>query len=121
MTNPQVLHDTWLILTVITTLEVSGIALYLWKMFRGSSRRWFFWALALGYASIAVEQTVSELKNLYQPPPESVELASLWVAGRIQEAIVLGGILGYLVFGRNGHSTQAQSTTEISNESRSNN
>lgn len=102
MTNPQTLHDLWLVLTVITTLEAGGLALYLWKMFRGSARRWFFWALAVAFASIAIEQSISEVKNLYHVDPPGVEIAQLWVAGRTQEAIVLGAVLGYLVFGRNG-------------------
>jgi hypothetical protein len=81
MTDPQNLHDLWLVLTVITTLETGGIALYLWKMFGRSSRKWFFWALALAFASVAVEQAVSEVKNLYGAPILNPELARTWVAG----------------------------------------
>jgi hypothetical protein len=103
MTDPQNLHDIWLVLTVITTLETGGIALYLWKMFGRSSRKWFFWALALAFASVAVEQAVSEVKNLYGAPILNPELARMWVAGRAQQVVVLGGVLGYLVFGRNGN------------------
>jgi hypothetical protein len=102
--TPQNLHDIWLIVTVIVTLEVAGIALYLWQMFHNSNRRWFFWALALAFASIGLEFCASEIKNLYQSAPPTLELAWLWLLARTQEMLVLGGVLGYLVFGRNGKS-----------------
>lgn len=102
--SAQTLHDVWLIITVITTLELSGIALYLWRMFGSSSRKWFFWSLALLLASIALEHVSSEIKNLGQPAPPDFTIAALWVTGRIQEAVIAGSVLVYLVFGRNGNS-----------------
>ena len=100
MTSPQTLHDAWLAMTVIVTLQVAGIAIYLWRMFRWSNQRRFFWALALAFASIAVEQSVSEIKNLYHQSPLTSELAWFWLGGRIQQAVILTGVIGYLVFGR---------------------
>lgn len=105
MINPQTLHDAWLVVTVITTLEISGIALFLLMMFRDSSKRRFFWTLALLLASVSVEQCVAEIKNLYGTTPTDVNLTLFWLAGRIQEAIVAGAVLGYMIFGRNGKST----------------
>jgi hypothetical protein len=81
---------------------MSGIALYLWRMFRWSSRRRFFWAIAAAFASIAIEHVSAEIKNLAQPAPVDVAIAWQWLAGRIQESIIAGFVLGYLVFGQNG-------------------
>lgn len=109
--TPQQLHDIWLIVTVVATLEISAIAIYLWRMFRFSSRKWFFWSVALVLASIAVEHVASEIKNLGQPAPADFTIAALWLVGRVQEAVVAGGVLGYLVFGRNGSSKTEQTPT----------
>lgn len=106
--TPQALHDTWLIITVIATLEISAIAIYLWLMFRSSSRKWFFWSIGLVLASIAVEHVASEIKNLGQPAPADFTIAAMWLLGRIQEAVVAGIVLGYLVFGRNGNSSKTE-------------
>lgn len=106
--TPQTLHDAWLVITVIATLSISGIALYLWKMFRFSSRRWFFWSLSAVLASIAVEHVCAEIKNLGQPAPQDFTIALMWVIGRIQEAVVAALVLGYMVFGRNGSSDKTE-------------
>lgn len=108
--TPQQLHDLWLIITVIATLEIGGIALYLWRMFRSSSRKWFFWSIALLLASISVEHVSAEIKNLSQAAPDDTSIAWQWLAGRIQEAVVAGFVLGYMVFGRNGKSTPVAAT-----------
>lgn len=100
--TPQQLHDLWLILTVVATLEISAIAVYLWRMFRFSSRRWFFWTLAAVFAAIAVDQTTQEVKNLAALPPPNVGIAWTWLIGRIVVVVVAGIGLGYIVFGRNG-------------------
>lgn len=97
----QALHDIWLILTVIAILEVSAVAIYLLQTFR-YTRRKFFWVMALAFVSIAVEYITAEIKNLSQPPPLQFGIALQWVAGRVQECVVLGLVVGYLVFGRNG-------------------
>lgn len=104
MINPQSLHDAWLVVTVITTLTICGCALFLLLTFRGSGRRKFFWALAILLISVSVEQTCAEIKNYYQqtPPPVDMNLILLWLAGRVQEAIVAALVLGYLIFGQNG-------------------
>lgn len=102
--TPQQLHDIWLVITVIATLEISAIAIYLWRMFRFSSRKWFFWGIGLVMASIAIEHVSSEIKNLGQPAPADFSIAAMWLMGRIQEAAIAGAVLGYLVFGRNGNS-----------------
>lgn len=102
--TPQQLHDLWLVLTVISTLELSAIAIYLWRMFRHSSRKWFFWSLALVLASVATEHVCAEIKNLGQAPPPDFNIAAIWLLGRTQEAIIAGGVLGYMIFGRNGSS-----------------
>lgn len=106
--NPQTLHDAWLVITVISTLCLSGIALYLFRMFWDSSRRWFFWSLSFVMASIAIEHVCAEIKNLGQPAPEDFSIAMLWVIGRVQEAIVAAVALGYMVFGRNGDSDKTE-------------
>lgn len=100
--TPQQLHDIWLVLTVISTLEISAIAIYLLRMFRSSSRKWFFWSIGFVLASVAVEHACAELKNLGQAPPPDFNIALMWLLGRVQEAIVAGLVLGYMVFGRNG-------------------
>lgn len=102
--NPQTLHDAWLVITVISTLCLAGIAIYLFRMFYNSSRRWFFWSLSAVLASIAVEHVCAEIKNLGQPAPADFNIAVMWVVGRTQEAIVTALVLGYIVFGRNGSS-----------------
>ena len=104
--TPVQLHDAWLVVTAITTMTIGGIALFLMIMFRQSSRRWFFWALAMVFVSISIEQVCAEVKNYYQVQPSLVDtqFLKLWLAGRVQEAIVAGGVLAYLVFGRNGSS-----------------
>jgi hypothetical protein len=81
-------------------------------MFRTSERRRFFWVLAIMFISIAVEQLFAEIKNYYQaePPEVDMQLLRLWLGGRIQEAIVCGIGLGYLVFGRNGNHKPETST-----------
>lgn len=104
MINPQTLHDTWLVVTVITTLEISGIAIYLLAMFSSSSRRRFFWAIAAVLIAVSFEQCTAEIKNLYGPAPPDAGVGLLWLGGRVTEAIVAGGALAYLVFGRNGDS-----------------
>ena len=101
MTSQQ-LHDIWLIVTVIATLEISAIAIYLWRMFRGSSRKWFFWTLAAVLASVAVDQTGQEIKNLLGPSPLDTGTALIWLLGRLLVVVVAGAGLGYMVFGRNG-------------------
>ena len=103
--DPQTLHDLWLVITVISTLAISGLAVFLWCTFKRSSRRWFFWTIGMVLASIAIEHVCAELKNLYQPPPASSGIAVMWVIGRAQEAIVAVIVLGYMVFGRNGAAT----------------
>lgn len=102
--TPQQLHDAWLVITVVTTMTIGGVALYLLMMFRQSERRWFFWVLAIIYISVSIEQLCAEVKNYYQGEPAVVDmrLLKLWLVGRIQEAIVSGLGLLYLVFGRNG-------------------
>lgn len=102
--TPQQLHDLWLVLTVVSTLELSAIAIYLWRMFRYSTRKWFFWSLALVLASVAMEHVGAEIKNLGQAPPPDFDIAVLWLVGRTQEVIIAGGVLGYMIFGRNGSS-----------------
>ena len=107
--NPQQLHDAWLVVTAITTLTICGIALFLLATFRRSEKRWFFWALAIAFISIAIEQFCAEVKNYYQVEPSGVdvEMLKLWLGGRVQEAIVTAGALGYMIFGRNGkHKTE---------------
>lgn len=108
--TPQQLHDIWLVITVIATLEISAIAIYLWRMFRFSSRKWFFWSIGMVLASIAMEHVSAEIKNLGQPPPVDFSIAALWLIGRIQEAAIAGGVLGYLVFGRNGSSNKQETS-----------
>lgn len=108
--TPQQLHDAWLIITVIATLEISGIAVYLWRMFRTSSRRWFFWTQAFVFAAVAIDQTAQEIKNLGAAPPDDVSTAWTWVMGRVVVVIVAGIGLGYMVFGRNGKSNSVATT-----------
>jgi uncharacterized membrane protein SirB2 len=100
--NPQTLHDAWLVTTVLATVALAGIAIFLRQMFRFSERKWFFWALALVLASIVIEHVTAEIKNLDMPPPDNVWIATQWLLGRAQEAIIAALVLGYMVFGRNG-------------------
>jgi bacteriorhodopsin len=102
--NPQQLHDAWLVVTAVTTLTICGVAIFLLATFRHSQRRWFFWVLAIMFISVSIEQICAEVKNYYQtePPAVDMQLLKLWLAGRVQEAVVCGLGLGYLVFGRNG-------------------
>jgi bacteriorhodopsin len=105
--TPQQLHDAWLVVTVVTTMTIGGTAFYLLMMFRRSSKRWFFWALAMALISISIEQVCAEIKNYYQaePPEIDMQLLKIWLGGRVQEAIVTGGVLAYMVFGRNGKAS----------------
>ena len=100
--TPRLLHDAWLVLTVVTIVEAFAIALYLWKMSGGSGAQKFLRALAIVLFSVVVEQSTAELKNFYQQEPPVVELGIVWLAGRAQQAIVGALVLGYLIFGKNG-------------------
>lgn len=102
--TPTQLHDVWLVVTAVTTMTIGGIAIFLLAMFRQSSHRRFFWALAVAFISVAIEQACAEVKNYYQtvPAPVDMQLLKLWLAGRAQEAVVTALVLIYLVFGRNG-------------------
>lgn len=101
--NPQTLHDAWLVVTVIATLGIGGIATFLWTTFRRSAHRWFFWMIAMVLTSVAVEHVSAEIKNLYATDvPASLTIAGQWLIGRMQEAIVATVVLGYMIFGRNG-------------------
>lgn len=101
MTSQQ-LHDIWLVITVVATLEISGIAIYLWRMFRSSSRKWFFWTIAAVFAAVAIDQTAQEIKNLGAAPPDDLSTAWTWLAGRVTVVVVAAIGLAYMVFGRNG-------------------
>jgi hypothetical protein len=100
--TPQLLHDAWLIINVILLLEIVGIGLYLWQM--GGRARKFLRMTALAFFSIAGTIIGAEFKNVWQqePPPVSVGVIAFWLLTYCQAAIVLGFVLGYLVFGRNG-------------------
>lgn len=100
--TPQQIHDLWLIVNVIATLEVAAIAVYLLWMFRDSTRRRFFWALAAVFAAVAIDQSMQEIKNLGALPPADAEIAWAWLLGRLLVVTVAGTGLGYMVFGRNG-------------------
>lgn len=100
--TPQQLHDIWLIINVIATLEISAIAIYLWYMFRNSARKWFFWMVAAVFAAVAVDQTAQEIKNLGAAPPLDVSIAWTWLAGRVTVVTIAAIGLAYMVFGRNG-------------------
>ena len=109
--SPQVLHDAWLVVTAVTILTIGGIALFLLIMFRQSERRRFFWVLAMVLISVSVEQFCAEVKNYYQQAPPELDygLIRFWLAGRVQEAIISGIGLLYLVFGRNGKHSDGKS------------
>jgi bacteriorhodopsin len=109
--TPIQLHEAWLVVTVITTMTIGGIAIYLLATFRRSNRRWFFWAIAMAFVSISFEQLCAEVKNYYQaePPLLDTNLLKFWLAGRVQEAVITGSVLCYLVFGRNGKTKTAVS------------
>lgn len=109
--TPQQLHDIWLIITVIATLEIAAIALYLWRMFRSGSHKWFYWTLAAVFAAVALDQTAQEIKNLSALPPPDVGIAWTWLAGKVIVVVVAGFGLGYMVFGRNGSSKTEQETS----------
>lgn len=100
--TPQQLHDIWLIVNVVAILEVAAIAIYLLSMFRDSTRRRFFWAMAAVFAAVAIDQTMQEFKNLGALPPTDAEIAWAWLLGRLLVVIAAGVGLGYMVFGRNG-------------------
>lgn len=100
--SPAILHDAWLTLTVIAIFELFALGAYLWKSFAGSSRKWFFWSLAIVCWSIALEQAGAEIKNLYSQHVASFEISLIWLVGRTQQVVISGLVLGYLLFGRNG-------------------
>lgn len=102
--NPQNLHDAWLVITVIATVAISGMAIFLWRTFRNSSRKWFFWTMAMVFAMIALEHVTAEIKNLNIPPPTDAFVAWQWLAGRTAEAVAASLGLGYMLFGQNGKS-----------------
>jgi hypothetical protein len=99
MTNPQALHDLWLVLTAIAFVLLCATAIFLWKSFD----RWWVRAIAIIFIGICYELVSVEIKNYsYPSPPPDLMVTWIWISGRMVEILCAGGGLGYLIFGRNG-------------------
>lgn len=100
--NPQLLHDIWLGTTAVAIFALAAIAVYLWKSF---PRTWFLRALALVFAVVAIDMFAGQVKNFYyRAPPTDAAVSLLWLGARVVAVLVSAGVLGYMIFGRNGNS-----------------
>jgi len=97
--TPQLLHDAWLVMTVLTFCATGGVATFLLVTFKRSEHRWFFFALAILLLSITVNQITAGVKNYFQAPTVDISILYLWLIGRFQEAVIATLVLFRIVFG----------------------
>lgn len=100
--TPQLIHDLWLVITAVSAAELTAIVIFKLRMYRVSGR-YYFLSQAILLMAVIIEQVCAEAKNYAHPaPPDDPALGLLWLAGRALETVVAAGVLGYMVFGRNG-------------------